>query len=151
MLVFDNLAERLRGHRGVLVDSNILIDILSKDRNWAEWSEGALAECSELVRAYINPIIYAEVSVGFSSIEEADRAIPSSLYQREDLPWEAGFLAAKAFSAYRRKGGQRTSLLPGFYIGAHAAIGNLTLLTRDAARFHSYFPRLEILAPHCKA
>ncbi len=111
------------------------------------WSESALAECGELTTIYINSIIYAEISVGYTSIEELDAAFPVSLYDREDLPWEAGFLAAKAFSTYRRKGGPRTSLLPDFYIGAHAAIGNLALLTRNAARFQSYFSRLEILAP----
>ncbi len=151
MSALENLAERLRGRHGVLVDSNILIDILSKDQNWAEWSESALAECGELATLYINPIIYAEISMGYTSMEELNAAFPAPLYEREDLPWEAGFLAAKAFAAYRRRGGPRTLLLPDFYIGAHAAIGNLALLTRDAARFHNYFPRLEILVPRRKS
>ena len=151
MTALENLAERVAGCRGVLVDSNILIDVGFEDQHWGEWSERALTECSNLTTIYINPIIYAEASVGYTSIEELDAALPVSLYERENLPWEAGFLAAKAFSAYRRKGGQRTSLLPDFYIGAHAAIGNLALLTRDAARFQSYFPRLEILSPRRKS
>lgn len=151
MAVLENLTECLAGRRGVLVDSNIFLDILGEDRNWAEWSESALAECGKRIPLYINLIIYAEVSVGFASLDELDAALPASLYEREDMPWEAAFLAGKAFSAYRRKGGPRMSLLPDFYIGAHAAIGNLALLTRDAARFHNYFPRLEILAPRRKS
>jgi predicted nucleic acid-binding protein len=151
MPALENLVPRLRGRRGVLVDSNVFIDIGTEDSEWGEWSESALRECSELVNLYVNPIIYAEISVNVATLEELNAAIPSSIYLREDLPWEAGFLAAKAFSAYRRKGGPRTSLLPDFYIGAHAAIGNLALLTRDAARFQSYFPRLEILAPRSKS
>lgn len=143
----ENLTARLHGRRGVLVDSNIFIDILSQDQHWAEWSRGALAECTNRTRVYINPIVYAEVSVGLATIEALDVALPAEIYEREPLPWQAAFLAGKCFEAYRRKGGPRTSLLPDFYIGAHAAIGNLALLTRDAARFHSYFPRLEILAP----
>jgi predicted nucleic acid-binding protein len=151
MAALENLTERLGGCRGILVDSNIFIDIGFKDPNWGEWSESALAECGEFATLYINPIIYAEISVGYTSVEELDAAFPALLYEREDLPWEAGFLAAKAFAAYRRRDGPRISLLPDFYIGAHAAIGNLALLTRDAARFHNYFPRLEILAPRRKS
>lgn len=151
MAAIENLAARLAGHRGVLVDSNILIDVASRDQNWAEWSKSALNECGELAVLYVNPIIYAEVSVGYASVEDLDFALPDSMYEREELPWEAAFLAGKAFSAYRRRGGSRMSLRPDFYIGAHAAIGNLALLTRDAARFHNYFPRLEILAPRRKS
>jgi predicted nucleic acid-binding protein len=95
----------------------------------------------------INPIIYAEVSAGYSAIEAVDAVLPAALYQREPLPWEAGFLAGKCFLLYRRRGGARTSPLPDFYIGAHAAIGRLALLTRDAIRYRSYFPKVEILAP----
>jgi hypothetical protein len=95
----------------------------------------------------VNPIVYAEVSVGYSSVDALDAALPESLYQREDLPWEAGFLAGKCFVTYRRRGGRRRSPIPDFYIGAHAAVGRLALLTRDAARYRSYFPTLEILAP----
>jgi len=95
----------------------------------------------------INPIVYAEVSIGYSTIEALEAAIPATVYRREALPWEAGFLAGKSYLVYRRRGGSRTSPLPDFYIGAHAAIGGLALLTRDAARYRSYFPRVEILAP----
>lgn len=136
-----------RCQRGVLVDSNILLDVATDDVIWSEWSAHALAECAEYAALIINPIIYAEVSVGFSTIEALDAALPSSISRREPLPWEAGFLAGKCFLSYRKRSGTRKSPLPDFYIGAHAAIENLALLTRDAARFRTYFPNLEVLAP----
>jgi predicted nucleic acid-binding protein len=142
-----SLSTRLRNCRGVLVDSNVLLDIAINDLTWREWSRNALAECAEHSTLVINPIIYAEVSVGFSTIEALDAALPRSVYQREPLPWEAGFLAGKCFLTYRRRGGPRHTPLPDFYIGAHATIGNLALLTRDAARYHTYFPRVEIVSP----
>jgi predicted nucleic acid-binding protein len=141
------LRARLSARRGVLVDSNVLLDIATNDPNWSTWSGRALAECAEHAMLVINPIIYAEVSIRYTTIEALDAALLPNLYHREPLPWEAGFLAGKCFLQYRRRGGGRTSPLPDFYIGAHAAIGNLALLTRDAARYHSYFPKLEILAP----
>jgi hypothetical protein len=131
----------------VLVDSNVLLDVATNDPNWGEWSALALAEAAEHTNLIINPIIYAEVSIGYTTIEALDAALPTALYQREPLPWEAGFLAGKCFAQYRHRGGLRNSPLPDFYIGAHAAIGQLALLTRDAARYHSYFPKVEILAP----
>jgi len=138
---------RLRNCRGVLVDSNILLDIATGDAKWSAWSGGALAECSEHATLVINPIVYAEVSIGFTTIEALNAALPVGLYQRDSLPWEAGFLAGKCFLAYRRRGGQRTSPMPDFYIGAHAAIEHLAVLTRDVARFQTYFPKVEILSP----
>jgi predicted nucleic acid-binding protein len=131
----------------VLVDSNVLIDIATNDPEWSGWSERALADCAEHLTLFIDPIIYSEVSIRYTTIEALDAALPPALYQREPLPWEAGFLAGKCFLRYRRGGGGRRSPLPDFYIGAHAAIGGLALLTRDAARYRSYFPKLEILAP----
>ncbi len=142
-----NLPGRLKDCRGVLVDSNVLLDVATNDPNWGEWSARALAEVAEHAALIINPIIYAEVSIGFSTIEALDAAMPAALYRREALPWEAGFLAGKCFLRYRRRGGPRQSPLPDFYIGAHAAIGRLALLTRDAARYRSYFPSVEIIAP----
>jgi predicted nucleic acid-binding protein len=142
-----NLQTRLRDCRGVLVDSNVLLDIATNDPAWADWSARALLEAAEHTTLIINPIIYAEVSIGYTTIEALDAALPATLYQREPLPWEAGFLAGKCFLLYRKRGGSRTSPLPDFYIGAHAAIGHLALLTRDAARYRSYFPTVEILAP----
>jgi predicted nucleic acid-binding protein len=141
------LRARLSACRGVLVDSNVLLDIATKDPNWSDWCGRALAECAEHATLIINPIIYAKVSIRYTTIEALDAALPTTLYQREPLPWEAGFLAGKCFLLYRRRGGLRRSPLPDFYIGAHAAIGRLALLTRDAARYRSYFPKVEILAP----
>lgn len=134
-------------YRGVLVDSSVLLDVATQNPEWKDWSEGALGECADRAILVINPIIYAEVSVGYTTIEALDAALPRALYQREPLPWEAGFLAGKCFLEYRRKGGTRRSPLPDFYIGAHAAIGQLALLTRDASRYRTYFPTLKILAP----
>jgi len=145
--VLADLPARLNACRGVLVDSNVLLDVISSDPVWSAWSARALAEVAEYATLVINPIIYSEVSIKYSTIEELDAVLPTALYQREPLPWEAGFLAGKCFLRYRRGGGARTSPLPDFYIGAHAAIGRLALLTRDAARYRSYFPRVEILAP----
>ena len=142
-----SLRARLKECRGTLVDSNILLDIATNDPKWSEWSGRALAECAEHTILIINSIIYAEVSVGYTTIEALNAALPTTLYQREPLPWDGGFLAGKCFLAYRRPGGLRNSPLPDFYIGAHAAIGQLALLTRDAGRYRSYFPTIEILAP----
>jgi predicted nucleic acid-binding protein len=144
---FLNLPVRLSTCRGALVDSNVLLDVATNDPNWGEWSATALAEVAEHTTLIINPIIYAEVSIGYTTIEALDGVLPASLYQREPLPWEAGFLAGKSFLLYRRKRGLRSSPLPDFYIGAHAALGGLALLTRDAARYRSYFPNVEILSP----
>lgn len=141
------LRERLQTRQGVLVDSNILLDIATKDPHWSDWSERALAECAEHAPLILNPIVYAEVSIGYTTIEALDIALPLALFHRRPLPWEAGFLAGKCFLDYRRKGGLRNSLLPDFYIGAHAAIERLAILTRDTARYGTYFPTLEVLAP----
>jgi predicted nucleic acid-binding protein len=141
------LRARLVRSRGVLVDSNVLLDVATNDPAWGDWSARALSEAAEHTTLIINPIIYAEVSIGYTTIEALDAALPATLYQRESLPWESGFLAGKSFLLYRRRGGSRTSPLPDFYIGAHAAIGRLALLTRDSARYRSYFPTVEILAP----
>lgn len=132
---------------GVLVDSNVLLDILEEDSRWFSWSADHLAECAERSALIINPVIYAEVSVGFARIEELEEALPHDALTRRPLPWEAAFLAGKCFLRYRRAGGSRRSPLPDFFIGAHAAVEGLTLLTRDATRYRSYFPRLELIAP----
>ena len=132
---------------GVLVDSNVLLDVLTEDSEWYEWSASALAEQAELSALMINPIIYAEVSVRFARIEELDEALPVDVFRREPLPWEAGFLAGKCFIGYRKRGGTKHSPLPDFYVGAHAAIRGAALLTRDASRYRSYFPTLTLIAP----
>jgi predicted nucleic acid-binding protein len=142
-----NLPARLQNCQGVLVDSNILLDIATNDPTWSDWSGSALAECTEHATLVINPIIYAEVSIGYKTIEGLNAALPNNLYQRQPLPWEAGFLAGKCFLTYRKCGGTRNTPMPDFYIGAHAAIEQLALLTRDMTRFQTYFPKVEILAP----
>jgi predicted nucleic acid-binding protein len=130
-----------------LVDSNVILDVATEDDAWQDWSASMLARASEAGRLVINPIVYAEVSLGFASIEELDDAVPPDYFTREPLPWEAAFLAARAFLNYRRRGGARTAPPPDFYIGAHAALGGYTLLTRDPRRYRTYFPRLRIIAP----
>jgi hypothetical protein len=142
-----SLQSRRAACRGALVDSNVLLDVATNDPTWGNWSARALAEVAEYTALIINPIIYAEVSIGYTEIETLDAVLPAALYRREPLPWEAAFLAGKSSLLYRRRGGSRTSPLPDSYIGAHAAIGRLALPTRDAARYRSYFPKVEILAP----
>jgi predicted nucleic acid-binding protein len=131
----------------VLVDTNVILDVLTEDVEWFEWSSAALSDAAEIATLVVNPIIYAEVSVRFERIEDLDEALPTSRFARETLPWEAAFLAGKSFLSYRRRGGDRRSPLPDFYIGAHAAVTEMTLLTRDAARYRTYFPRLRVIAP----
>jgi predicted nucleic acid-binding protein len=133
--------------KGVLVDSNVLLDIFTEDSRWYDWSSGKLSECAEEHGLIINPVIYSEVSVRFSSIEELEDALPHRMFRRQNIPWEAAFLAGKCFMQYRRRGGQKNAPLPDFFIGAHAAVENLTLLTRDAARYRTYFPSLELIVP----
>jgi len=130
-----------------LVDSNVLLDIVTDDPIWAPWSGLRLAEAIDAGRVVINPIIYAEISVGYDSIEALDQALPEPTFRREPLPYNAGFLAGKAFLAYRKRGGTKHSPLPDFYIGAHAAIVGHRLLTRDARRYRTYFPRIELISP----
>ena len=132
---------------GVLVDSNVLLDILEEDPQWFDWSAERLAAAAEQYPLVINPIIYAEVSIGFERIEELEAVLPLASFERRQLPWEAAFLAGKCFLAYRRAGGERRSPLPDFFIGAHAAVDGLILLTRDAGRYRTYFPRLQLIAP----
>jgi predicted nucleic acid-binding protein len=128
-----------------LVDSNVLVDVITQDKVWASWSETALRRAAEHSTLAINPIIFAEVSMKFARIEDADAALVD--FAREPLPYEAGFLSGKAFLAYRKRGGARRSPMPDFYIGAHAVVGSMQLLTRDAARYRTYFPALTIVAP----
>jgi len=131
----------------ILVDSNVLLDIFTKDEKWFEWSSSTLAELSERDLLYINPIIYSEISIGFDSIEELEGSLPSAYIQREDLPYEAAFLAGKSFLKYRKAGGTKRSPLPDFYIGAHAAIRRWSILTRDKGRYQTYFPTLNVIFP----
>jgi len=130
-----------------LVDSNVLLDVLTDDPRFGTRSGEALARAADAGRLAINPIVYAEVSVGFASVEELDAALPPDVFERHPLPWDAGFLAGKCFARYRRGSGERRSALPDFYIGAHAAIEGLSLLTRDARRYRTYLPKLAIVTP----
>jgi predicted nucleic acid-binding protein len=130
-----------------LVDSNVLLDIATRDANWFDWSTSALESAANESPLIINAIIYAEVSIGFRRIEDLETAIPASLYRRDPLPFEAAYLAGKAFLRYRRRGGTRVRPLPDFFIGAHAAIAQHRLLTRDPRRYRTYFPTVELIAP----
>ncbi len=120
---------------------------MTEDPEWSAWSAETLAECAERSALAINPLVYAEVSIRFERIEELQDALPEEDFLRLPLPWEAAFLAGKCFVRYRRRRGPRRSPLPDFYIGAHAAVAGLALLTRDATRYRTYFPALEIIAP----
>jgi hypothetical protein len=131
----------------VLVDSNVLLDVLSPGSPWEAWSDDAIMACAEHARLVINPIVYAEVSVGYTTVEGVDLPLSLDLFAREHLPWRAAFLAGKAFERYRRGGGTRRSPLPDFYIGAHAAVAGMIILTRDASRYRTYFPTVELIAP----
>lgn len=126
----------------------MLIDVIEGNGRWAGWSSTALHAVAETARLVINPLIYAEISVGFDSIEAVEDVLPATLLAREPLPYEAAFLAGKAFARYRQRGGTRRSPLPDFYIGAHAAVSGYRLITRDARRYRAYFPRLELIAPN---
>lgn len=133
--------------QGVLVDTNILLDVFTANPQWCSWSERMLTEYASKTTLYINKIIFAEVSVGFNNIEELEELLPTHLFLRTHIPWEAAFLAGKAYLKYKKNGGQKTSVLSDFFIGAHAAIANLSLLTRDEQRFKYYFPKLHLIQP----
>lgn len=131
----------------VVVDSNVLLDIFTEDSRWLSWSSDALERVANESRIVINPIIYGEVSIRFERIEELDEALPRAIFERKDIPYEAAFLAGKAYLAYRRQAGTKSSLLPDFYVGAHAAIRGYSVLTRDVSRYRTYFPKLTLIAP----
>jgi predicted nucleic acid-binding protein len=135
------------GRLVTLVDSSVILDILTNDPTWVEWSSDALVRARDDGRLVINPVVYSEVSTGFERIEDLDVAVPADDFEREPLPYPAGFVAGKAFLTYRRRGGQRRSPLPDFYIGAHAAVRGYRLLTRDAARYRTYFPTIPLITP----
>ena len=133
--------------QATLVDSNVLLDVITQDDEWLDWSAAALTRAANESVLVINPIVYAEVAARFERIEDLEDALPRGFYERRALPWEAAFLAGQCFVKYRTRGGGRRSPLPDFYIGAHAAIEGLTLLTRDARRYRTYFPALRLVAP----
>ncbi len=133
--------------KGVLVDSNIILDVFLNDPNWADWSDFTLEKHTYTTTLYINPIIYSEVSIGFERIEELESAINKCGFQMLQIPKEALFLAGKAFLRYRKSKGAKRSPLPDFYIGAQAAIYDLELITRDVARYRTYFPTIKLICP----
>ena len=132
---------------GVLVDSNVILDVFTDDPKWADWSETVLEEYASRGPLYIDPIIYSEISIGFEKIEELESAILKSGIQLLEIPKEALFLAGKAFINYRRSKGKKTTPLPGFFIGAHAAVLDVVLITRDVSGYRSYFPTVDLVSP----
>ena len=130
-----------------LVDSSVVLDLLTEDEEWLDWSSAMLARAANAGGVAINQVIYAEVSTRYTKIEQLDDALSADYYLRVSLPWEAAFLAGKAFAEYKRRTGTKRSPLPDFYIGAHAAVAGMTLLTRDPRRYRAYFPKLRVIAP----
>lgn len=133
--------------KSVLVDSNVILDVATGDPVWGRWSRAALMRAAGDSVLVVNPLIYAEVSVRYERVEELEDVLPQSMFRRDPLPYEAAFLAGKSFALYRRRGGLRLAPMPDFYIGAHAAVAGFRLLTRDAPRYRTYFPTVELIAP----
>lgn len=131
----------------ILVDTNIFVDLFTRDPAWGEWSEGALARAAEAGPLGVNPIIYAELCLGFETESQLEETLAEVGVRRLALPYQAAWPAARAYAAYRKRGGRRSAPLPDFFIGAHALVDGLTLLTRDPRRYRSYFPGLRLIAP----
>jgi predicted nucleic acid-binding protein len=130
-----------------LVDSNVLIDVVVRDEQWAAWSVEALIEALDAGPVFVDQVIFAEVSIGYRTAEACQEALAVQGIERVPIPWPAAFLAGRAFAAYRDRGGTKLAPLPDFFIGAHAAVAGLRLLTRDASRYRTYFPTVELIAP----
>jgi predicted nucleic acid-binding protein len=130
-----------------LVDTNVLLDLVTADPSWADWSIAALEVASLRGPLYIDPVIYAELSTRYERIETLEKFVAGAGLEMLELPRPALFLAGKAFAQYRKAGGTRTGVLPDFFIGAHAAIAGLPLLTRDEGRYRTYFPKLDLITP----
>ncbi len=133
--------------KGVLVDSNVILDLFLDDPNWGDWSEGMLVKHSQHATLFINAIVYSEISIGFKRIEDLELAVARAGFQMLDIPKEALFLAGKAFLTYRKRKGSKSTPLPDFYIGAQAAVLNMELITRDVSRYRSYFPTVHLITP----
>jgi len=131
----------------VLVNSNVILDVLTEDPAWFPWSSATLAREADTNRLIINPIIYSEISIRFVRIEELEEALDPLVFRKEPIPWEAAFLAGKVFLKYKRRGGSKATPLPDFFIGAHALVAGIPLLTRDRKRYRRYFPNLHLIAP----
>jgi predicted nucleic acid-binding protein len=130
-----------------MVDSCVLIDIFQEDPIWYKWSASVIEIHAEVSMFVINPIIYAEISVAFKKIEEIEEALPLGYFLREPIPHEAAFLAAKSFLKYKRNGGSKSQTLPDFFIGAHALVNGMSIITRDKCRYATYFPALKLITP----
>lgn len=130
-----------------LVDSNVLIDVVVRDEQWAAWSIEALIEALDAGPVFVDQVVFAEVSIGYRTAEACQEALAVQGIERVPIPWPAAFLAGRAFAAYRDRGGTKLAPLPDFFIGAHAAVAGLRLLTRDASRYRTYFPTVELIAP----
>jgi len=133
--------------KGVMVDSNIVLDVFLNDLKWADWSESKLDEYDQLGILYINSIVYSEISIGFDRIEDLESAIVRAGFQMLEIPKEALFLAGKAYLKYKKRKGTKRTPLPDFFIGAQAAVQNLDLITRDVSRYQSYFPTVKLISP----
>lgn len=132
----------------ILIDTNVLLDIVTDDPAWADWSQQQLSAAALSDRLAINPMVYAEFSSRFTRIEDIDALLESVDIVVAEMPRSALFLAGQVFKAYRRRGGPRTSVLPDFFIGAHATVVGAPLLTRDPRRYRSYFPTIELITPN---
>ncbi len=130
-----------------LVDSNVLLDLFTRDPTWYAWSSQAVADAANTSRIVINAVIYSEASVRFSSIEDFEEVLATPVIEREHIPYEAAFLAGKAYAMYRRRSGNKLSPLPDFFVGAHAAVAGYRLITRDATRVRTYFPQVTVITP----
>lgn len=135
----------------ILVDTNVILDVLQNDKVWADWSLWQLQNCGLREPLCINPVIYAELSIAFARIEELERALDEAQFRMEPIPREALFLAGKVFVKYRRSKGTKSGVLPDFFIGAHAAVAQMRILTRDVGRYTTYFPQVELIAPMASA
>ena len=131
----------------VLVDTNVLVDVLQNDPTWADWSIAQMRAQASIHALAINPVIYAEISLSFSTLEALDDVVATLALELREIPRPALFLAAKAYAQYRKRGGSKLQVLPDFFIGAHAAVEGWHLLTRDASRLRTYFPTLNLVAP----
>ncbi len=131
----------------ILVDTNVILDVVEDDPQWAQWSQEQLDRAALNDRLCINAVIYAELSIAYATIEQLEAMLAHARFEMEPIPREALFLAGKAFMRYRRSQGGKTGVLPDFFIGAHAAVAGVSLLTRDARRYRTYFPKLVLIAP----
>jgi predicted nucleic acid-binding protein len=133
--------------RVLLVDTNVLLDVVTNDPQWAEWSLRQLERCALQTRLVANPVVYAELSIGFQRIDEVEGFLEETGVEIEEVPRRALFLAGKAFQKHRERGGTKAGVLPDFFIGAHALVEGIALLTRDTRRYRSYFPTIVLITP----